>query len=284
MNSCNKMYFYTNTNLTPVSNKYYIESYEVSIGDWITYIVTSSFSELDGAVFLGDHTELIKDKLPELEQPGWTSYVVRALLRKEKNMTCQKVYKNCNIFYFIFRISISKTAWDSIKKYNLLDLPVTGITFEQAQKYIEFLQDKSDSFGISLKGNKNKYRFECFLPTPAQFDSFLIPLDSFTKCPTFNFKNSVCPDCPSGKKFKDHPVLKNVGKEPIYIYTNWPNCYGLFNFQGNVSEMTSIKGIAKGGSCFHPASEANKGKIQTYTKPEIWLGFRVWYRVYEEKK
>jgi len=102
------------------------------------------------------------------------------------------------------------------------------------------------------------------------------------KCTLFNFNHIPCTDCASAKKTKNHPVLKYIGSEPVYVWGYFPDILGLWNLQGNVAEMTSVKGIAKGGSCNHPASEAYNNKSQEYTKPEIWLGFRVWYRFYEK--
>ena len=48
----------------------------------------------------------------------------------------------------------------------------------------------------------------------------------------------------------------------------------LFNMVGNVAEMTSIKGIAKGGSWAHPLEECKIKNTIRYDKPEAWLGFR----------
>ena len=48
----------------------------------------------------------------------------------------------------------------------------------------------------------------------------------------------------------------------------------IYNLIGNVAEMTNTEGVSKGGSWFHSKEESKiKNKI-TYTKPEIWLGFR----------
>jgi hypothetical protein len=50
--------------------------------------------------------------------------------------------------------------------------------------------------------------------------------------------------------------------------------HSIVDIQGNVAEMTSIKGLSKGGSYFHYAAETFKGKEIPYNKPERWLGFR----------
>jgi formylglycine-generating enzyme required for sulfatase activity len=59
-----------------------------------------------------------------------------------------------------------------------------------------------------------------------------------------------------------------------YIFDFPPNNFGLYNMIGNVAEMTTQKGLAKGGSF---RSSINSFTIRTgfsYNKPQEWLGFR----------
>lgn len=63
------------------------------------------------------------------------------------------------------------------------------------------------------------------------------------------------------------------------FYTN-PN--HLYHLIGNVAEMTTYKGIAKGGSWFHTLSESKIKSNIIYQEPEAWLGFRnvcTWVKV-----
>ncbi len=62
------------------------------------------------------------------------------------------------------------------------------------------------------------------------------------------------------------------------------NDYGLFNTIGNISEMTSEFGIAKGGSFTHKLRQCAIDSVQTYTEPACWLGFRAVcsWRFYQE--
>lgn len=48
----------------------------------------------------------------------------------------------------------------------------------------------------------------------------------------------------------------------------------LYNLIGNVAEMTSTKGVAKGGSWFHALSESKIKSSIIYKEPEAWLGCR----------
>jgi len=48
----------------------------------------------------------------------------------------------------------------------------------------------------------------------------------------------------------------------------------LFHWFGNVAEMTSKKGIAKGGSWMKPITQSAPNQVNHYHKPTAWLGFR----------
>ncbi len=59
---------------------------------------------------------------------------------------------------------------------------------------------------------------------------------------------------------------------PVKSYS--PNNYGVYNTSGNIAEMVSTKGIAKGGSWKLPGYYCQIDKQTTYTKPQNDLGFR----------
>ncbi|MFC2113878.1 formylglycine-generating enzyme family protein [Bacteroidota bacterium] len=52
------------------------------------------------------------------------------------------------------------------------------------------------------------------------------------------------------------------------------NSNKLYDLIGNVAEMTTLEGIAKGGSWQHSLDESDVSKNQLYTHAENWLGFR----------
>jgi len=276
LTSCSTVYFSTIDHLEKEPYTNHVSKYEVSVGEWITYIVVTSFTQRDTAIYLSDHLDQINSKLPELKIPGWSNYVVSAFLRKDGKMVIKKVFDHCTGNHL--GIYIPESAWDSIAKFNLYDAPVVAITYEQALDYIQYKQHYINSCHLNTKRNTHPY--ECLLPTRGEYDSIQSEMDSLNDrgCNLFNYKNSFCFDCPTGKKFKNHPVLSKTGIQPTYVYGYFPNDFGLFNFKGNVAEMTSEKGIAKGGSCIHYASEASIGESQAYSKPELWLGFRVWFK------
>jgi formylglycine-generating enzyme required for sulfatase activity len=59
---------------------------------------------------------------------------------------------------------------------------------------------------------------------------------------------------------------------PVKSY--FPNKIGVYNLIGNVAEMISEEGIAKGGSWINKPEEVSVTEDFHYTKPSDWLGFR----------
>jgi hypothetical protein len=239
--------------------------------------VSTSIPEDNKPISLGDHYHRIHSKLPALAPGRWDNYTLNAFLRSSQENVSVDFYNDCK--KHIFKIAVAKTAWDSIQKFQMMDLPIAGITYEQAMQYITYKQDVSNSCAVNAK---DQYRYECFLPSPEEFDSLQTIMDSinYQGCNLFNYKNALCADCPNGKKLKKHPIFSRTGTEPTYVWSYFPDTFGLKNFKGNVAEMTSIKGISKGGSYMHFASEALNGRRHAYIGSAGWLGFRVWYRIY----
>ena len=62
----------------------------------------------------------------------------------------------------------------------------------------------------------------------------------------------------------------------------FPNDIGLYDVVGNVAEMTLEKGKACGGSWNHTPEESTIRSINTYTKPDAAIGFRIFMEVIEK--
>ncbi|MDO7876365.1 SUMF1/EgtB/PvdO family nonheme iron enzyme [Hymenobacter sp. ASUV-10] len=71
-----------------------------------------------------------------------------------------------------------------------------------------------------------------------------------------------------------NPDAAGVEKITDYVYAYPPNGYGLYNMIGNVAELTTTPGQAKGGSFEHPMAACRPGTYQAYDGPQEWLGFR----------
>lgn len=141
--------------------------------------------------------------------------------------------------------------------------PVAGISYQQAQSYCKWRSDRvNERYAIYHAQNPNDKsipkKMTYRLPTPEEWDQFSI-IDSIY-LPNTNKKRRI-----SKKQTKS--LFTNI------VMMNPPNSIGLYDLDGNMSEMTSKKGLAKGE---HWAQQYIKtsGKDLKYSKPESWIGFR----------
>ena len=99
-------------------------------------------------------------------------------------------------------------------------------------------------------------------------------------CYLGNFKvmeKSACPGL-HNEGIPNEDGFATMGEVGSYF----PNDIGLFDVVGNVAEMTSEKGKACGGSWNHPAQESTIRNINTYSKPDAAVGFRVFMEILEK--
>ena len=146
--------------------------------------------------------------------------------------------------------------------YFSLNIPVTGISFEQAERFCSWKEKQ-----INTRLHKN---LKVALPSPSLYTQIIENRDSFNikRCALYNSK--FC-NCLVQNKNKEY---KHQGKCLMEVMSYWPSNLGIYNLQGNASEMTNIKGIAKGGSFRHYAIDTRNEMEQTYKEPADWLGFR----------
>ena len=149
--------------------------------------------------------------------------------------------------------------------------PITGLNYEQVIEYCKWK--------TKLKGQgKLEYR----LPTKEEWKKFAVKgLSNVEK--SRSTKDSICDQdikCAS-YNYKHFYKWKGVSKYSIVgVKMFSPNKLGIYDLFGNVSEMTAIKGEAKGGNFSLYASQCHPDSTQTYSKAARWLGFRC---VAEEK-
>jgi formylglycine-generating enzyme required for sulfatase activity len=170
--------------------------------------------------------------------------------------------------------------------------PVVGISYEQAAEfcnwrtyaanqgiYLDKIKDPmthlKDSFPINFY-----YR----LPTKEEWEMVASGKLTVSEFP-YGYKNVyVIWKNKKSKMFNcifpdDQPHFPDSYFPDIKYYTSYvkaflPNSYGTFNMIGNVAEMVSENGIAKGGSFIHTLDSCKISLSQHYDKPERWLGFR----------
>lgn len=167
--------------------------------------------------------------------------------------------------------------------------PITGISYEQAILYAKWCTEK---YNKKLSENsENPIKEILFrLPTPEEFEDietkgfgtfkendseqFKKNIESWKKCK--NEKGCALCNCAGKDSCETNSLAtKYFGIELYPVIYFYPNYIGIYNIQGNAAELTSEKGIAKGGSYLQTASECLPEAIQKYEKPEKWLGFRL---------
>jgi formylglycine-generating enzyme required for sulfatase activity len=156
--------------------------------------------------------------------------------------------------------------------------PVVGISYEQALEFCKWRSDRVNELyarhpsSNPLPGKKYLYR----LPTKEEWEFAASGRLDITEYP-YGYKNTV------GTKgiWKNYrlfnylqPLDTSRAALTAEVEAYLPNGNGVYNMIGNISEMISEKGIAKGGNYNLPLEKCKISEQQTYTKPEAWLGFR----------
>jgi formylglycine-generating enzyme required for sulfatase activity len=161
------------------------------------------------------------------------------------------------------------------------NMPVTGVSLDQAKAYADWLTEKYAA--------DNKYaglNLSFRLPTSEEMDSLLSDIFGDFKSGQENYdtyKNGINSHgcaiynhahnswCDNNKNMK----LRYGYGIPMETNLFFPDWNGLYDLMGNVAEMTTQEGVAKGGSCMHPASACQPGAEIKYEEPQWWLGFRL---------
>jgi hypothetical protein len=197
---------------------------------------------------------------------------------------------------FRYDPSIENTSWDQVtisppfinqrvrvycpkgkakELENILDYPITGITYQQALEFCHYASGQ-----LAESGYYDGASPEMRLPTEKEWETIARaglrpeeqPKDAHdsvnTKgCMLFRYKTDN--SCPTYAQ-----MLKLRGRETVKGWDFFPDNNGIYNLFGNVAEMVSVQGIAKGGSYIHSAKEAGVGSSLTYNGPLPWVGFR----------
>ena len=153
--------------------------------------------------------------------------------------------------------------------------PVVGISFAQVQDYCQWRTESvTENYLKKIKNGPKKIIYR--LPTPEEWEAAASAGLSYKHFP-WGYENLL----------DKHNIPKVVCRESSVFYgrdrsyppqfnafSRNPSIPGLHNMCGNVAEMTDKKGIAKGGSYAHTLEECKILKSVSYSKPELWLGFR----------
>lgn len=257
-----------------VSNSLYAKTNELSIADWFAFLTDIGNYNADISIndLLPDTTKVEKKLLP----------IYRILFSELTNE------EDSNRKYFSYKfkkykqeiaiidIKINEDLYNS-KLQPMLDFPVTGITYEQTLEYLKWLNLKYET-----ECTNGTHTAVFRLPTTEEWEKMALKgiseemqvkkcLDSMNVkgCMLFIYK-----DLPKCSNYEDY-LKYSFGEGTVSTKKLNPSLVGLFSIFGNVAEMTNQKGICKGGSFAHTASEAKTDNTITYTGAESWLGVRI---------
>jgi formylglycine-generating enzyme required for sulfatase activity len=160
--------------------------------------------------------------------------------------------------------------------------PVVGISHEQAVEFCRWRSDRVNELYQKnpsqnpLPGKKYRYR----LPTNEEWELAASGKLDVREYP-YGYKSTIgTKGIWKGHRLfnyysvRDTAKLKDRAALTAEVTSYLPNGYGIYNLIGNLSEMISEKGIAKGGNYTLPLEKCKVTEQQIYTKPEAWLGFR----------
>ena len=176
--------------------------------------------------------------------------------------------KDSSSYYLQFLPDSSINKYDFeiyVDSKKLDNYPVTGITYEQVLAYCKWRSEVVTSY-------KNRK----IIPKGSCYWKYWIKFQKFDP----DRKYKIVYRLPTRKEYEQFYSLNSKNNYDTVVKPNkFKEKEGFYNFIiGNVSEMTSEKGIAKGMDYLHrPAKKFEKTDLSKdiiYQKPEPWLGFR----------
>ena len=275
-----------------------VDETEILVIEWLEYVFYNNL--IDFPSYIENTSFKIKDISNEERLFLLTNQISNELI-PDTNVLCSSSYKflfnnsvkrklinfrdglKGNVCIPIDSISLSKIS----NINNLLLLPITGITYEQAQGFINWRNDleklRYNHYQGTLSNFEKHIEFYHFsLPSIKEYSLYNLNSDSLciskkSKYSKYNYRNSIQKDS------MNYPYSK-YGIEPVIPYFKLANntfesfkknSYGMVkHVQGNVAEFSNVKSEAFGGSYFHYANQSLKTEKIHYDKPEAWLGFR----------
>jgi hypothetical protein len=270
-----------------------VDQTEILVGEWLDYIYYNDYLKYpsyfkkknnltDPEIEKLKKQEIKKSLLPDLE-----------LLEHIEGTYVFKGCSSCDIIRFsslaskVFLPVVKDSLSNKKSKARLiryLRKPITGITYNQALEFCQWrttLDSIRQVLSDSANGGYGVYNTSWVfsLPTPQEFDNLNPNSDSLRLgkkiISNYNFKGAKYSEKKS--KMIENNECGTTLMETCYFFDEG-KAFQIYDvsddMQGNAAEMTSEKGVAKGGSYFHYANQSLKGKVNPYTKPEAWLGFR----------
>jgi formylglycine-generating enzyme required for sulfatase activity len=163
------------------------------------------------------------------------------------------------------------------------DYPVVGISYEQAVEFCKWRSDRVNELYSHVSEDKRPYKKVTYRLLSKQewetFASGTLPVEKYpygydSSYRKWKKKYRHCFKCQYPGYKKPDPSSMDIFYYTAPAKSFWPNSFNLYNMIGNVAEMISEKGIAKGGSFEHKLEDCKIVNDQHYINSERWLGFR----------
>lgn len=154
------------------------------------------------------------------------------------------------------------------------DYPMVGITWQQANEFCKWRSDRVTEY-LLIKKEKNP---KLIIPTKITYR--LPTTEEWKKIASAGYSEKTQKRLDkkyseqAKANFKTELKSDSIQTTTAPVFSYWPNKYGVYNILGNVAEMTSEKGISKGGSWVNPEEDATLNNEFKYDQSENWLGFR----------
>lgn len=166
---------------------------------------------------------------------------------------------------------VNESIYKKINKLNIL----IEINADTIPKYVQYRLPTVEEWEFSAKGGLRSVDFPWGGPY----------MQNAKGCYLCNFNRISDANIMLGDSVNKYVVAKNIDRGSGFLISDnatitapatsyEPNNYGIYNISGNVAEMVSTKGVAKGGSWKLPGYYCRIDKQTTYTKPQDDLGFR----------
>lgn len=169
------------------------------------------------------------------------------------------------------------------------DYPVVGVSKAQAEKYCEWLTEvwrqKTGNnelvFRLPARAEFLRAANGSAMDRPYAWDGYFIrDAKGLVRCNHLALDNtSISRDPQTGElivipyPFSNYAsALSSDITAPSHSY--WPNEFGLFNLNGNVSEMVAEEGIAVGGNWNSPGYDVRNQSTEVFTTASSKVGFR----------
>jgi hypothetical protein len=159
------------------------------------------------------------------------------------------------------------------------DYPVVGISYEQATAFCVWRTERVNEL-LERIPNPNFRKIEYRLPTEKEWELAASGKIDSVKYPygTTQITKKIKGDSVKAINcyVKEIDAADYLDKEGIIapVSSYYPNAYEIYNMIGNVGEMVSEKGLAKGGHYALPLEYCSVLEKMSYKSPNRYLGFR----------